>query len=97
MFCLRDVHGQYDNHVAELQNNDCYQYKQFIRMDPGLFQKILRRLKARIQRQDTKFRKALAAGMKLALTLRYLASGESYPSLVAGFRVSKTMVTYIVP
>jgi hypothetical protein len=35
--------------------------------------------------------------MKLALTLRYLASGESYPSLVAGFRVSETMVTYIFP
>jgi hypothetical protein len=35
--------------------------------------------------------------MKLALTLRYLASGESYPSLVTGFRVSKTMVTCTVP
>jgi hypothetical protein len=35
--------------------------------------------------------------MKLAFTLRYLASGESYPSLVAGFRVSETMDTYIVP
>jgi hypothetical protein len=31
--------------------------------------------------------------MKLALTLRYVASGESYPSLVAGFWISKTMVT----
>jgi hypothetical protein len=97
MFRLRDVHGHYDNLMAELLNNDRYRYKQFIRMDPGLFQEILRRIEPRIQRKDTKFRKALAAGMKLALTLRYLASGESYPSLVAGFRVSKTMVTYIVP
>jgi hypothetical protein len=74
--------------MTELLNNNRYRYKQFIRTDPSLFQEILRRLEPRIQRKDTKFRKALSAGMKLALTLRYLASGESYPSLVAGFRIS---------
>jgi hypothetical protein len=83
--------------MAELLNNNPYQYKQFIRMDSGLLQEILRRLEPRIQRKDIKFRKDLAAGLKLELTLRYLASGESYPSIVAGLRVSKAIVTYIVP
>jgi hypothetical protein len=54
---------------------------------PGLFERILRCLETRIQKKDNKFRKA--AGMKLALTLNYLASGESYLSLVAGFKVSE--------
>jgi hypothetical protein len=53
MFCLRDVHGQYDNLMAELLNNDSYRYKNFMRIDPGLFQEILRHLEPRIQQKLT--------------------------------------------
>jgi hypothetical protein len=51
MFCLRDVHCHYNNLMAKLLNKDCYRYKQLVRMDPALFEEILRRLEPRIQRK----------------------------------------------
>jgi hypothetical protein len=50
-----------------------------------LFQEILARIELRTCNRNTTFRMALPAGMKLAFTLRYLATGESYSSLQFSF------------
>ena len=66
-------------------------------MDPGMFHKIVARISHRIQRKDTWYRQALPAGLKLAITLRYLASGDSYHSLMYGFRVSHSTISLFIP
>ncbi|CAH1982701.1 unnamed protein product [Acanthoscelides obtectus] len=38
--------------------------------------------------QDTKFRETIPASLRLAVTLRYLASGDSFTSLMYTFRIS---------
>ena len=43
------------------------------------------------------YRRSLDPGLKLAIALRYLASGDSYHSLMYGFRVAHNTISSIVP
>ena len=56
-------------------------------MDPDMFQEVLHRLAPRLTRVETRCRKPLSPAFKLAITLRYLASGDNYHSLMYAFRV----------
>lgn len=62
-----------------------------------MFDDILQRVTPRIQKKDTRFRDALPAGLKLAKTLRYMASGDTYVSLAYDFRVASESVCHFVP
>jgi len=46
-------------------------------MDPAAFREILARVAPRTKKKDTLWRKALEPGLKLAITLCYLATGNS--------------------
>ncbi len=58
-----------------------------MRMDPPMFQELIQCLGYRIMKQDTWFQKALEPGLQLAITLRHLATGDNYDSLMYSFRV----------
>ena len=57
---------------------------------------MLGRIEHRIQRENTNYRPATEAGLKLCITLRYLASGDSYHSLMYLFRVPHNSISLIV-
>ena len=42
-------------------------------------------------------RKALEPGHRIAITLRYMASGDSYQSLSYNFRVAQTTISLLIP
>ena len=65
-------------------------------MDPGMFNQTVEDLKPLIQKKRSKWRKSLLAGLKLAITLRYLATGNSYKSLAYGFCVAPNTIVSIV-
>ena len=92
----RPLLGQYEQLMQELMVEDIPAYKNFVRMEPPMFFELLDRLSPRIQRKDTWFRKAIPAGVQLAVTLRHLASGDGYPSLMYGFRVAKGSISELV-
>jgi hypothetical protein len=48
-------------------------------------------------KKDTASRKAISVQQRLALTLCFLASGDSYISLQYLFRISKQAISCIVP
>ena len=50
------------------------------------------RLEPRLARQATNYRAAISVGEMLALTIRYLATGESCTSLSCHFRVGKSTI-----
>ena len=41
--------------------------------------------------------KALEPGLRLAITLRYLATGDSYTSLQYEFRVAHSTISFVMP
>ena len=55
------------------------------------------RLEAHLARQATNYRAPINVGEKLALTIRYLATGESYSSLSCQFRVGRSTISKFIP
>ena len=93
----RHEFGQYDSLLTEMHKEDERGYKNFLRITPDLFQEIFEKLTPRLQKQCTFMRKPLQAGLKLAATLRFLATGSSYPSLQYSFRVHVSTICKFIP
>lgn len=88
--------GHYDNLMEELAAESPELYKNFTRINKELFNEIADRVTPHIQKQLTFWRTPLAPGVRVAITLRFLATGESYKSLQYSFRVADNIIS-IVP
>lgn len=73
---------------AEFDNFCCMTYTDF--------EMLLSKISPLITKQDTSFRKAIPAKYRLAIALRYLASGDSFSSLHQLFKVSVQAISKIV-
>ena len=62
-----------------------------------MFDELLTRVGPRITKQNTTFREALDPGLKLAITLRHLASGTNYHSMSYGWRVPHNTISLLIP
>ena len=82
--------GMYDQLLVELRNED------FLRMPPEMFDELLTRVSPRITKQHTWYRQPLEPGLKLALTLRHLASGSKYSDMKYGWRVPHNTQSLLV-
>ena len=69
----------------------------FLRMPPEMYDELLNRVGPRIRRVDTRLRKALEPGFKLAIAIRHLVSGDKYPTLQYDFRVARNTISVFVP
>lgn len=58
---------------------------------------LLCKISSLIQKEDTNYRAAISPLERLLLTLRFLATGDSYTSLMYLFRISKQAISLIVP
>ena len=84
--------------MHELTTEDQTSFKNFLRVDPGIFMELLHRVGRRIEKHiDTFFRTALPPELKLAIILRYLATGDSYKSLAYSFRVAFNTISIFLP
>jgi hypothetical protein len=63
-------------------------YKNFIWLNPTDFEYLINLVGPRIRKSNTTFREAISVQDRLAVTLRYLATGDSVTSLQYLFRVS---------
>ncbi len=61
-------------------------------MDPDMVFELVERLTPRIEKQVTSYRKALQPGLKVAITLQHLATGDSYHSLMYNFQVAHNTI-----
>ncbi|XP_045135143.1 putative nuclease HARBI1 [Portunus trituberculatus] len=97
MWRRRELYGDYDNLLWELHREDRKGYKTFIRITQAFFEEMVERITPAVIKQDTKLRKPLPVGLILAVTLRFLATGNSYTSLGFSFRTSTSAISLFVP
>lgn len=93
----RPQFGHYEHLMKELATDDPEAFRNFQRISTVLFKELLRRIGPRIEKEDTFYRDSLPAGLKLGLTLRYLATGNSYKTLEYAFRVGNNTISKFVP
>ena len=73
--------GQYSRPMPMHHLDDPMAYINFIQMPPELNQELEQRLTAELQRDRTLMRDTVSPGVKSAVTLRHLATGDSITTL----------------
>ena len=69
----------------------------YTRLSGETFMYLLRSIEHRITKKDTKLRAAITPGLKLAATLRFLATGDSLHSIGHNFNVSHNTASKFIP
>ena len=66
--------------MKELEQ-DPEHYKNYMQMDLSTFEELATKLEPLLKKCDTQMRNAISPQEQLAVTLRFLATGETYTSL----------------
>lgn len=77
--------------IDNLQLDEDILFRNFTRMSRTHFYSILKIIEPEIVKQNTSFREAVPAKIKLLIVLRYLATGDWFSSLM--FKVSKPFIS----
>ena len=92
----RDEKGAYNNIDLDLFLNDEEGFRRFMRMNYEQFIELTEMIAPTVSKTDTAMRKTICPKQRLALTLRFLATGESFRSLEYQFRISRKAISYII-
>ena len=92
----RQKHGAFEALLNGFRREDPTEFKQFLRMDSETFDELLGLVEHSICKQNTTMRDALEPRLKLAVTIRFLATGVCYTDLHL-FRIHKSMLSKIIP
>ena len=92
----RDQKGEYNLLVKELKLYDHELFFRYFRMLPGTFEVLLRLVVKYISKTTTRLRKPISPDQRLAVTLRYLVTGDSHGTIGLSYRMSPTTVGRIV-
>ena len=89
--------GAYHNLLNELYSTDIPGTTDFMGITPEFFEMIKAGVQPYLAKQATHYRAPLSVGMKLAITVRYLATGESYISLSYQIMVERSSIPKFLP
>ena len=88
--------GLYHRLMVELRNEDPSSFHNFMRMPAAMFDELVARLTPRLTKATTNCRQPLEPGLKVALTLRHLASGAKYRDMQYAWRVPHNTISLVV-
>lgn len=80
-----------------MRSEDSDYFNRFFRMRHDLFDQLVELVTPYIQRQNTNMRQCISPKERLSLTLRFLATGESYRSLEYSTRIPACTISRIIP
>lgn len=64
----RPIHGQYEALMSEMYAEDPSAYRNFVQVDPLMFQELLHMVIPKIYKRNTWYRKSIDPGLRLAAT-----------------------------
>lgn len=67
--------------LRELRDSEPADYQNFLRMDGSTFDQLLALVRPLIAKQDTNMRDSISPEMRLTITLRYFATGNTFDYL----------------
>ncbi len=82
--------------MVELRIEDPAGFQSFVRCEPAIFQEMVDRLTPLISKLDMNYCKTLDPGLKVAVTLRNMATGDSSKSLQYGFQVAYNTICLLI-
>lgn len=85
------------NLLKELRTCEPSDFKNYLRMNNDSFNLLLELVRRKITQQDTQLRAAINAEERLTVTLRYLATGNSYEDLKFSTAISPQAIGKIIP
>ncbi|PIO23178.1 hypothetical protein AB205_0203050, partial [Aquarana catesbeiana] len=91
----REERGQFRILYNDLRQHE-EKFFNYSRMSVNSFDELLRLLGTRLENQNTTFRNSVEPAERLLVTLRYLATGNSFASLHYEFKLGKSTVSTIV-
>lgn len=86
-----------DKSLNDLLPEPVSHFGNFCRMSSTDFELLLQKVDPLISKKDTKWRQAVPSKHRLAMTLRFLATGDSYMSMQYLFKISNQVIGTIVP
>ena len=98
IFQRRKVHGKFHQLLQEMRLCDAESHFRHLRMTNATFDLLLSRVGPVLRRRTycSRLRPEIAPAERLALTLRYLATGNSQVSLSFNFRIGRSTVCNIL-
>lgn len=72
-------------------------FQNFTRISSNDFEFLITLIGPKICKKNTNYRDAISVKDRLAVTLRFLATGDSYQSLMYLFKISTSTVSRIIP
>ncbi|RVE45221.1 hypothetical protein evm_010111 [Chilo suppressalis] len=94
---VEDSNPSRENQLSELVAEPSGEFQKFTRMSQTDFDNLLNKVLPAIAKQDTQLGKAIPARIRLAITLRYLATRDSFESLHFLFKISPQLISKIIP
>ena len=92
----RSERGEYHALIQEMRLSDQGSFYKYFRMTPDRFDELLSIVGPVITRQHTNFRSPISPGERLAVTLRFLATGDSMQTIAFSYRLGHSTVCNII-
>jgi hypothetical protein len=86
----------HENLLKDLKLNEPSDFQNFLRLDATSFDELLKMITSRIEKKDTTMRDAIPPSQRLSITLRYLATGNTFEDLKFTSAVSPQSTGIIV-
>ena len=92
----REEYGIFHTLFQEYRESDREYFFRFCRMSPDSFDYIAYMIELKIKKKPTNFGKTISPEKRLAVSLRYLSSGETQQAIAGYFRIGRQTIGKIL-
>ena len=93
----RPTYDHFENLMVKLERELHGNFKGFLRREPDMFHELVQHVGPRIEKGCYSARQPLLPGLKLVITLHFLATGMTYHTLSYSFWVANNTISLFFP